>query len=109
MELKNLLKKNGEFTVNIALILDGQPILGVVYAPVLDTFWYGDINNGSFKIKKNHFNLSKNGSLKEAANNLYKIMRKINKKKFKAILINKIPNKEIGLAINDRLKKASNK
>ena len=63
----------------------------------------------NFKTGKNNFNLSKNGSLKEAANNLYKIMRKINKKKFKAILINKIPNKEIGLAINDRLKKASNK
>ena len=34
-----------------------------------------------FKQKKNHFNLSKSGNLKEAANNLYKIMRKIKKKK----------------------------
>ena len=34
-----------------------------------------------FKSKKNHFNLSKSGSLKEAANNLYKTMRKIKKKK----------------------------
>ena len=33
-----------------------------------------------FKHGKNNFNLSKNGSLKEAANNLYKIMRKIKKK-----------------------------
>ena len=33
-----------------------------------------------FKQKKNHFNLSKSGNLKEAANNLYKIMRKIKKK-----------------------------
>ena len=33
-----------------------------------------------FKLGKNNFNLSKNGSLKEAANNLYKIMRKIKKK-----------------------------
>ena len=62
-----------------------------------------------FKHKKNHFNLSKNGNLKEAANNLYKTMRKIKNKKFKSIAVVKIPNKEIGHAINDRLKKASNK
>ena len=63
----------------------------------------------NFKNKKNHFNLSKNGNLKEAANNLYKTMRKIKKRNFKSIAITKIPNKEIGLAINDRLKKAANK
>ncbi len=62
-----------------------------------------------FKHKKNHFNLSKSGNLKEAANNLYKTMRKIKKKKFKSIAVAKIPNTEIGCAINDRLFKASNK
>ena len=62
-----------------------------------------------FKHKKNHFNLSKSGNLKEAANNLYKTMRKIKKKKFKSIAVAKIPNTEIGYAINDRLIKASNK
>ncbi len=62
-----------------------------------------------FKVAKNHFNLSKNGSLKEAANNLYKTMRIIKKRKFKSIAVNRIPNKDIGCAINDRLKKASNK
>jgi L-threonylcarbamoyladenylate synthase len=61
----------------------------------------------NFKQKKSHFNLSKSGNLKEAANNLYKIMRKIKKKKFKSIAVVKIPNREIGCAINDRLKKAS--
>ena len=62
-----------------------------------------------FKSKKNHFNLSKSGSLKEAANNLYKTMRKIKKKRFKSIAVVKIPNTKIGYAINDRLIKASNK
>ena len=62
-----------------------------------------------FKIKKNHFNLSKNGNLNEAANNLYKTLRKIKKNGFKSIVVNKIPNAGIGLAINDRLKRASNK
>ena len=36
-------------------------------------------------------------------------MREIKKRKFKSIAVAKIPNTEIGLAINDRLKKASNK
>ena len=62
-----------------------------------------------FKVKKNHFNLSKSGNLKEAANNLYKTMRKIKKRKYTSIAVTKIPNTEIGLAINDRLKKASYK
>ena len=35
-------KRNGEFTVNIALIDDKQPVLGVIYAPVTDMIWYAD-------------------------------------------------------------------
>lgn len=47
---KEFINKNGEFTVNIALISDGYPILGVIYAPVLDTIY---VNDGmkSFMIK----------------------------------------------------------
>ena len=62
-----------------------------------------------FKAEKNYFNLSKKGNLKEAANNLYKTMREIRRKNFKSIAVVKIPNTEIGRAINDRLRKASNK
>jgi L-threonylcarbamoyladenylate synthase len=62
-----------------------------------------------FKVGKNYFNLSKKGNLKEAANNLYKTMRKIRKRNFKSIAVVKIPNTEIGYAINDRLRKASSK
>ena len=60
-----------------------------------------------YKMKENMFNLSKNSNLKEAAKNLYKILRKIKKLKYKKINVVKIPNKNIGIAINDRLKKAS--
>ena len=62
-----------------------------------------------FKIKKNHFNLSKNANLNQAANNLYRTLRKIKNNGFKSIIVNKIPNTGIGIAINDRLKRASNK
>ena len=60
-----------------------------------------------FKDRKNYFNLSKKGDLKEAAANLYKTMRKIKKMGYKKIYISKIPKKGIGLAINDRIKRAS--
>jgi len=63
----------------------------------------------TLKRKKNYFNLSKNGNLKQAAANLYKIMRKIKKRKFNSISVAKIPNIGIGVAVNDRLKKASKK
>ena len=56
---------------------------------------------------KNHFYLTKNQNLKEAARNLYKILRLIKKKKFKYIAVESIPNKEFGEAINDRLMRAS--
>ncbi|MBV7441903.1 3'(2'),5'-bisphosphate nucleotidase CysQ [Weeksellaceae bacterium TAE3-ERU29] len=47
---KEFVKKNGEFTVNIALVENGVPILGVIYAPVKKELFYAD-KNGSFKVK----------------------------------------------------------
>ncbi|SIN79645.1 3'(2'),5'-bisphosphate nucleotidase CysQ [Algoriphagus halophilus] len=46
---KEFIKKNGEFTVNIALIHEGQPILGVVYAPVLGWLYWGNKEEGAWK------------------------------------------------------------
>ena len=60
-----------------------------------------------YKDKTNHFNLSKKSDLKEAASNLYKTLRKIKNRGFKKINVVKIPNQGVGLAINDRLKRAS--
>ena len=58
--------------------------------------------------KSNFFSLSKNFNLNEAASNLYKIFRLIKKKGYKKIQIGKIPNLHSGIAINDRIKRASN-
>ena len=58
---------------------------------------------------KNFHYLSKNKNLKEAARNLYSVLRIIKKKGYKKIAVEKIENKGIGLAINDRLQKASSK
>lgn len=40
---KEFLKKTGEFTVNIALIENGSPTLGIVYAPAIRTLYSGDV------------------------------------------------------------------
>ena len=57
--------------------------------------------------KANFYFLSKDGNLKEAAKNLYSILRKIKKDKHRSIAVGKIPNKGLGKTINDRLKRAS--
>jgi len=59
------------------------------------------------KTSKHYFYLSKNNNLKEAARNLYKILRLIKNKNYKNIAVEKIPNIGFGEAINDRLKRAS--
>lgn len=47
---KEFIKRNGEFTVNIALIEGGRPVLGVVYAPVLDVAYLAAEGLGAFKV-----------------------------------------------------------
>lgn len=46
---KEFLKRNGEFTVNIALIEDGQPVAGVVLAPALEELFYAARGLGAWK------------------------------------------------------------
>jgi 3'(2'), 5'-bisphosphate nucleotidase len=46
---KEFLRRNGEFTVNIALMKSGQPILGVVYAPVIGQMYYAAKGAGAFR------------------------------------------------------------
>lgn len=46
---KEFVKKNGEFTVNIALIEEGKATLGVIYVPILETLYYGAVNQEAIK------------------------------------------------------------
>ena len=45
---REFVKKNGEFTVNIALVEHGVPVLGVVYAPVFDYLLHAERGAGAF-------------------------------------------------------------
>jgi len=47
---KEFIKRNGEFTVNIALIQRGNPLLGIIYIPVKDTFYFGAQGLGSYRL-----------------------------------------------------------
>ena len=47
---KEFIKKNGEFTVNIALIENNKPTLGAIYTPVKSDLYFAQKNYGSFKI-----------------------------------------------------------
>jgi len=49
---KEFIKRNGEFTVNIALIRNNEPVLGVVYAPVLGISYFAENGEGAFKKNK---------------------------------------------------------
>ena len=55
---KEFIKRNGEFTVNIALIRNGVPVLGVIYAPVIDAIYFGCEGTGSYKLNADYDYLS---------------------------------------------------
>lgn len=46
---KEFINRNGEFTVNIALIEDGVPVFGGIYVPVTETYYFGIHGEGAFK------------------------------------------------------------
>ncbi|WP_343232796.1 3'(2'),5'-bisphosphate nucleotidase CysQ [Modicisalibacter sp. R2A 31.J] len=46
---KEFIKRNGEFTLNVALVEKGVPVFGIVHAPVLETTWWGQQGAGAWK------------------------------------------------------------
>lgn len=48
---KSFVKRNGEFTVNIALVEGGVPVMGVIYSPLTDTLYFALKGNGAYRRK----------------------------------------------------------
>lgn len=48
---KEFIKRNGEFTVNIALVENGMPVIGVVYTPISEELFFGLEGLGSYKLE----------------------------------------------------------
>ncbi len=51
---KEFIKRNGEFTVNIALIKGNTPVAGVIYAPIINSLYFGAEGMGSYKIEADY-------------------------------------------------------
>ena len=61
---KEFIKRRGDFTVNIALVVGGEPIRGIVYAPARQRLFYTD-KNGEAVEEIAYFSLSKMGLVKK--------------------------------------------
>jgi len=68
---KEFIKKSDEFTVNIALIQKGKPVLGVVYAPALDELYFGSTTHAATK-KQNQ--VTKKLPLKKEDDSIIKVV-----------------------------------
>jgi len=65
---KEFIKKNDEFTVNIALVKNGLPEFGVIFAPATGMLYFGEVaTQKAFKINVNNWLHSDSDILKEAA------------------------------------------
>ena len=66
---KEFLKRNDEFTVNIALTIQGEPIAGVVFAPATGELYYGSATSGAYKAQPEEsvrFSLSAENLIKQS-------------------------------------------
>ncbi|MFQ5963390.1 MAG: 3'(2'),5'-bisphosphate nucleotidase CysQ [Candidatus Scalinduaceae bacterium] len=77
---KEFIKRNGEFAVNIALIHANKPILGVIYVPVKDTFYFAATSLGAYKVLNSEIMTAKL-SMKELLYKSQKLPLSANNKK----------------------------
>ena len=87
---KEFIKKNGEFTVNIALVENKKPVIGVVYAPVPDVLYVGDQQKGAFRIEQ----ASKKENIFDEFNNANKLPLIVNKDYYGVVASRSHLNKE---------------
>lgn len=70
---KEFIKRNGEFTVNIALVKEGKPLLGVIYVPVSQTLYFANVKDKkAYKSELNSHN-TEIQKVYEVAQNLEKM------------------------------------
>jgi len=61
---KEFVKRNGEFTVNIALIKNGRPVIGVITAPAANKIWWAATDDGLNYLEVDNWNLDVNEALR---------------------------------------------
>ncbi len=114
-QIENVLKTKIKVLTN-QTILKSPGLLKKHYSPGIPMYInknkcpdkYAFITFGNkYPVTRNSFNLSRKSNLNEAAKNLYRFFRIVKKRGYKKIYVAKIPNTGVGIAINDRLKRAS--
>ncbi|HCT30554.1 MAG TPA: 3'(2'),5'-bisphosphate nucleotidase [Bacteroidales bacterium] len=78
---KEFIKRNGEFTVNIALIVHGYPIIGVVYVPVLKELYFSLKGDGAFKATSIEPEMESNYRFDQLAKTSEQLPKKIKREK----------------------------
>ncbi len=97
---KEFVKRNGEFTVNIALIEDKKPVIGVIYSPVSKEIYFASKNKGSFKIQQHDVITEINKNEKLLIDNLILAAKKLP--------LQKLPHKYTVVASRSHLSKEIN-
>jgi len=101
---KEFIKRNGEFTVNIALAHLNKPITGVIYVPVLDILYFALPGHGAFKMKNASISTLVD-SLEEMKRNSIKLPQKFSKKKYSVVASRSHLNEETKAFIDSLTKK----
>lgn len=78
---KEFINKNGEFTVNIALVENQVPVLGVIYVPALNVLYFSSKDGGAFKVN----NCKKFTSITDLLSNANRLPSKIEKETFTVV------------------------
>ncbi len=104
---KEFVKRNGEFTVNIALIQNEQPVVGVIYSPVFKEIYLAASDYGSFKIKQHdvieELNKAETGIAERLLNKTVKLPLQALPKKYTIVASRSHLSKELNKHI-DQLK-----
>lgn len=76
---KEFIKRNGEFTVNIAYVKNGAPEAGVIYIPVKEELFFADIEKGAYKLSNEDGQLTRINENKEPGCTLEVLIEKAQK------------------------------
>ncbi len=76
---KEFIKRNGEFTVNIAYVKNGAPEAGVIYIPVKEELFFADIEKGAYKLSNEDGLLTRINENKEQGCTLETLIEKAQK------------------------------
>ncbi|MBA1149360.1 3'(2'),5'-bisphosphate nucleotidase CysQ [Ectothiorhodospiraceae bacterium WFHF3C12] len=91
---KEFIKKNGEFTVNIALIQGQRPIIGIVHAPALGTTYFAAKGKGAFRTKEGETESIHTRSLSEVEGPLVAVVSRSHRGEAVDTLLERLPEHE---------------